>query len=121
MAEFTGKMTVFAQENHVWFSDQHKWEACVTFDIFVLGRSDWFLKAISRVKKSASEVKIGLIVHHMGTFPQANAALGISRLCNLLRRIKICLGCKYWISSLRNIKHCMSQASKTNIDEKQGQ
>ena len=74
-------MTVFAQENDVWFSDQYKWEGCVTFDIFVLGRSDWFLKAISRVKKSASEVKIGQIVHHMGAFPQANAALGISRLC----------------------------------------
>ena len=56
-----------------------------------------------------------------GAFPQAIAALGISRLCCLLWRINICLGCKFWISSLCNIEHCMSQASKINIDEKQGQ
>ena len=62
-------MPVFAQEYDMWFSDQHKRDARVTFDIFAFGRADLrdselFLKAISRAKKSVSKVKIGEIVHH---------------------------------------------------------
>lgn len=103
-----------------------KRDARVTFDIFAFGRTDLryselFLKAISRAKKSASKVKNWPNSTSYGAFPQAIAALGISRLCYLLWRIKICLGCKYWFSSLCNIEHCMSQASKIYIDEKQGQ
>ena len=44
-------LKMFAQEYDVWFSDQHKWDARVTFDIFAFGRTDLrhselFLKAI---------------------------------------------------------------------------
>jgi len=46
-----------------------------------------FLKSKSRAKKSASQVKIGQIVHHTVLFfTEAIAALGISRLCCLLLR-----------------------------------
>ena len=91
-------MPVFAQEYDMRFSDQHKRDARVTFDIFAFGRADLryselFLKAISRAKKSTSRVKIGQIVTSYVAYPQAIAALGISRLCNPLWRIKICLGC----------------------------
>ena len=53
----------------MWFSDQHKRDARVTFDIFAFGRADLryselFLKAISRAKKSVLKVKIDQIVHH---------------------------------------------------------
>ena len=57
----------------MWFSDQHKQDARVAFDIFSFGRTDFchselFLKAISRAMKSASKVKIGEIVHYMVLF-----------------------------------------------------
>ena len=89
MAEFSAKCEFFAKKYGMWFSDQHKQDACVTFDIFSFGRTDLcyselFLKAISRAMKSASKVKIGQIVQSYGAFPQAIAALGISRLCCLL-------------------------------------
>ena len=69
MAEFAAKCEFFAEKYGMWFSDQHKQDACVTFDIFSFGRTDLcyselFLKAISRAMKSASKVKIGQIVHH---------------------------------------------------------
>ena len=53
----------------MWFSNEHKQDACVKFDTFSFGRTDLryselFLKAISRAMKSASKVKIGQIVHH---------------------------------------------------------
>ena len=69
MAEFAAEMSVFAQEYDMWFSEQHKRDACVTFDISAFGRTDLryselFLKAISRAKKSASKVKISQIAHH---------------------------------------------------------
>ena len=59
-------MPVFAQEYDMWFSDQQKRDARVTFDIFAFGRADLryselFLKVISGAKKSVSKVKI---VHH---------------------------------------------------------
>ena len=62
-------MPVFAQEYDMRFSDQHKRDARVTFDICAFGRGDLryselFLKAISRAKKLTSKVKIGQIVHH---------------------------------------------------------
>ena len=62
-------MPVFAKEYDMWFSDQQKRDARVTFDIFAFGRADLryselFLKAISRAKKSVLKVKIGQIVHH---------------------------------------------------------
>ena len=61
MAEFAEEMSVFAQEYDMWFSDQHKREAYVAFEIFSFGRTDLryselFLKAISRAKNSASKL-----------------------------------------------------------------
>ena len=73
MAEFAAKCEFFAEKYDMWFSDQHKQDACVTFDIFSFDRTDLcyselFLKAISRAMKSASKVKIGQIVHHTVLF-----------------------------------------------------
>ena len=67
MAEFAAKCEFFAQKYGMWFSDQHKQDARVAFDIFSFGRTDLcyselFLKAISRAMKSALKVKIGTIV-----------------------------------------------------------
>ena len=67
MAEFAAKCEFFAQKYGMWFSDQHKQDARVAFDIFSFGRADLcyselFLKVISRAMKSASKVKIGTIV-----------------------------------------------------------
>lgn len=81
MAEFAAKCEFFAQEYDMWFSDQHKRDARVTFDIFDFGRTDLryselFLKAISRAKKSASKVKIGQIVHHTVLFLKRSRHLG---------------------------------------------
>ena len=113
----------------IWLADQHKRDAGVTFDIFAFGRTDLsysklFLKAISRAKKSASKVKIGQIVHHTVFFLKRSRHLRNPDYVN----VNICLGCKDCglsplnrISSLNNIEHCMSQASKINIDGKQGQ
>ena len=75
------KMPVFAQEYDVWFSDQHKWHARVTFYVFAFGRIDLrysklFLKAISKTKKSPSEVKIGQIVQHAVLFLNRTRHLG---------------------------------------------
>ena len=69
MPEFAEKCEFFVQEYGMWFSDQHKREARVAFDVFVFGRtdlcySDRFLNRVSRAKKSASKVKIGQIVNH---------------------------------------------------------
>ena len=66
-------MPLFDQEYDMWFSDQRKRDARVTFDICTFGRADLryselFLRAISRAKKSASKVKIGPIVHHTVLF-----------------------------------------------------
>ena len=74
-------MLVFDQEYDMWFSDQDKGDARVTFDIFAFGRTDLrcselFLKAITRVKKSASKVKIGQIVHHTVLFLKRSRHLG---------------------------------------------
>ena len=65
----------------MWFSDQHKRDACVAFDIFAFGRTDLrcselFLKAISRAKKSASKVKIDQIAHHTVLFLKRSRHLG---------------------------------------------
>ena len=73
MAEYAAKCGFFAQKYGMWFSDQHKQDARVAFDIFSFGRTDLryselFLKAISRAMKSASKVKIGQIVHHTVVF-----------------------------------------------------
>lgn len=73
MAEFAAKCKFVAQEYSTWFSDKHKQDACVTFDICAsrgtdLCCSELFLKAISRAKKSASKVKIGQIVPHTVLF-----------------------------------------------------
>ena len=104
------------------FADQHTRDARVTFDIFAFGRADLryselFLKAISRAKKSTSKVKISQIVHHTLLILKLSRHFGYPAYV-------ICCGASksVWMrSSLRNIEHCMSQASKTNIDEKQGQ
>ena len=83
----------------MWFSDQHKRDARVTFDIFAFGRADLryselLLKAISRAKKISIERENWPNSTSYVAFPQAIAAVEISRLCNdLLWRIKICLGC----------------------------
>ena len=81
MAEFAAKCEFFAEKYGMWFSDQRKQDACVTFDTFSFGRTDLcyselFLKAISRVMKSASKVKIGQIVHHMVLFLKRSRHLG---------------------------------------------
>ena len=95
------------------------WYLCFRWNWFVL------LWTVFKSKKQGEEISIAGENWQNGTShgacPQTIAALGISRLCNLLWRIKICLGCNYWLSSLCNIDHCMSQASKINIDKKQGQ
>ena len=71
----------FAEKYGMWFSDQHKQDASVTFDTFSFGRTDlWyselFLKAISRAMKSAWKVKIGQIVHHTVLFLKRSRHLG---------------------------------------------
>ena len=81
MAKFAAKCEFFAEKYDMWFSDQHKQDACVTFDIFSFGRTDLcyselFLKAISRAMKSASKVKICQIVHHMVLFLKRSRHLG---------------------------------------------
>ena len=128
MAEFAAKCKFFAQEYDMWFLDKHKRDARVAFDIFAFSGTDLcyselFLKAESRAKKSASKVKIGQIVHHTVLVLKRSWYLGYLAItvCYLLWWIQICLGCKYWISRLCNIECCMSQASKININEKQGQ
>ena len=65
----------------MWFSDQHKQDVRVAFDIFSFGRTDLcyaelFLKAISRAMKSVSKVKIGQIVHHTVLFLKRSRHLG---------------------------------------------
>ena len=62
MAKFAAKCEFFAAKYGMWFSDQHKQDACVTFDTFSFIRTDLcyselFWKAISRAMKSASKVK----------------------------------------------------------------
>ena len=81
MAEFAAKCEVFAQKYGIWFSDQHKQDARVAFDIFPFGRTDLcyselFLKAISRAMKSVSTVKISQIVHHTVLFLKRSRHLG---------------------------------------------
>ena len=81
MAEFVAKCEFFSQKYGMWFSDQHKQDARVVFDIFSFGRADLchselFLKAISRARKSASKVKIGTIVHHTVLFLKRSRHLG---------------------------------------------
>ena len=81
MAEFAAKCEFFAQKYGMWFSDQHKQDARVAFDILSFGRADLcyselFLKAISRAMKSASKVKIGTIVHHTVLFLKRSRHLG---------------------------------------------
>jgi len=81
MAEFAAKREFFTQKYGMWFSDQHKQDARVAFDIFSFGRTDLcyselFLKAISRAMKSASKVKIGEIVQHRVLFLKRSRHLG---------------------------------------------
>ena len=69
MAESAANCEFFAQEYDMRFSDQHKRDARVTFDILAFSRTDFcyselFLKAKSRAKKRPSKVKIGQMVHH---------------------------------------------------------
>ena len=70
-------MRVFAQKYSMWFSDQHKQNTRVAFDIFSFSRTDLcyselFLKALSRAMKSASkEGGNWLNSTSYGAFPQA--------------------------------------------------
>ena len=76
MAEFCAKCEFFAKKYGMWFSDQHKQDACVTFCRTDLCYSELFLKAISRAMKSASKVKIGQKAHHMVLFLKRSRHLG---------------------------------------------
>ena len=98
MVEFAAKCEFFSQQYDTRFSDQCKRTLALhsisLLLVLILWYSEVCLKAISRAKKSAMEMKIGQIVHHTLLFFQAIAALGISCLRLLLQRIKIWLGCK---------------------------
>ena len=81
MTQFVAKCEFFAQKYGMWFSDQHKQDARVAFDIFSFGRTDLcysepFLKVISRAMKSVPKVKIGQIVHHTVLFLKRSRHLG---------------------------------------------
>ena len=81
MTEFAANCEFFAQKYGMWFSDQHKQDARVAFDIFSFGRTDLcyseqFLKAISRAMKSVWKLKIGQIVHHTVLFLKRSRHLG---------------------------------------------
>ena len=81
MAEFAANCEFFAQKYGMWFSDQHKQDARVAFDIFSFGRTDLcyseqFLTAISRAMKSVWKLKIGQIVHHTVLFLKRSRHLG---------------------------------------------
>ena len=81
MAEFAANCEFSAQKYGMWFSDQHKQDARVAFDIFSFGRTDLcyseqFLKAISRAMKSVWKLKIGQIVHHTVLFLKRSRHLG---------------------------------------------
>ena len=75
------KMRFLCPKYGMWFSDQHKQDARVAFDIFSFGRADLcyselFLKAIRRAMKSASKVKIATIAHHTVLFLKRSRHLG---------------------------------------------
>ena len=81
MAEFAANCELFAQKYGMWFSDQHKQDARVAFDIFSFGRTDLcyselFLKAISRAMKLVWKLKIGQIVYHTVLFLKRSRHLG---------------------------------------------
>ena len=67
--EFAAKCEFVAQEYGTWFSDEHKRDAGVTFDIFAsrgtdLCCSELFSKGIRRAKKSTLDMKIrGQVLH----------------------------------------------------------
>ena len=98
--------------------------ARLTFYIFASRTdlcSEVCLKAISRAKKSALEMKIGQIVHDMLLFLKRLRHLEFLVYVFCCSASKLLLKCKNWISSLCDIERCMGQASKIIFDEKQGQ
>ena len=99
--------------------------ARVTFYVFASRTDLWYsvvcLKAISRAKKSALEMKIGQIVHHTLIFLKRLRHLEFLVYVFCYMASKSGWDAKNWISSLRDIERCMGQASKIIFDQKQGQ
>ena len=99
--------------------------ARVTFYIFASRTDLWYsvvcLKAISRAKKSALEMKISQIVHHTLIFLKRLRHLEFLVYVFCYMASKSGWDAKNWISSLRDIERCMGQASKIIFDQKQGQ
>ena len=95
----------------------------VTFYVFASRTDLWYsevcLKAISRARKSALEMKIGQIVHHTFLFLKRHFEFLVYVFC--YSASKSGWDAKNWISSLCDIERCMGQASKIIFDEKQGQ
>ena len=83
--------------------------------------SEVCLKAISKARKSALEMKIGQIVHHTLLFLKRLRHFEFLLYVFCYSASKSGWDAKNWISSLRDIERCMGQASKIIFDEKQAQ
>ena len=127
MVEFDAKCEFLSQQYDTRFSDQCKRTLALHSVslplVLILWYSEVCLKAISRAKKSALEMKIGRIVHHTLLFLKRFRHLEflVYVFCYVYSASKSGWDAKNWISSLHDIERCMGQASKIIFDEKQGQ